>query len=99
MRDRAAACLGAVIIAWLLQGCADPAPTPAAVSVRPLWRVALPAGTDVPSGTPAANADAVFVVASGLQAYSIASGSLLWAGALRSYVPRALVATSDRVIV
>jgi outer membrane protein assembly factor BamB len=41
----------------------------------------------------------VFLVASGLQAYSRSSGQQLWRSPLRAYVPRALVATPDLVIV
>ncbi len=86
-------------LAGLLQSCADPASASAPASVRSLWRAALPAGTEVPSGTPAASAAGVFLVASGLQAYSMATGLQRWQSPLRAYVPRALLATPDLVIV
>jgi outer membrane protein assembly factor BamB len=83
----------------LAQSCAGAAPAAEAISVRPLWQAPLPAGVDVPSGTPALGGGRVFVVASGVQAYSLTSGRQLWQSRLRAYIPRALVASANTVIV
>lgn len=89
----------AAALGVLAQSCAGAAPAPEPISVRSLWQAPLAAGADVPSGTPALSGGRVFVVASGVQAYSLASGRQLWQSRLRAYIPRALLATSSTVIV
>jgi pimeloyl-ACP methyl ester carboxylesterase len=53
MRRRSAGVLGVLLVAGLaglLQSCTGATPVSAPISVRPLWRAPLPAGTDVPTG-------------------------------------------------
>jgi outer membrane protein assembly factor BamB len=81
--------LGTVFIVW----ADEPAP------LRLLWRTPLPPGGNPPIGIPASDGRHLFVAYTGIHAYSLETGKLLWEQALRSYTPRSLVAGQNAVFV
>jgi outer membrane protein assembly factor BamB len=67
-------------LAW---GAADP--------VNLIWRTSLAATGNPPEGRVAATKQNVFVVSSGVRAYSVISGDLLWRVPPGTYLPRSLI--------
>ena len=68
-------------------------------SLRPLWRTAVHTAGNPPIGTPATVGGLLFLVRSGVEAYSAATGELLWTVPLSTYVPQDLVASAGMVFV
>jgi outer membrane protein assembly factor BamB len=70
-----------------------------AEALRLLWRTSLPPGGHPPVETPASDGRRLFVVYTGIHAYSLETGKLLWEQPLRSYAPRSLVTGGNAVFV
>jgi outer membrane protein assembly factor BamB len=68
-------------------------------ALRLLWRTPLPPGGNPPVEIPASDGRRLFVVYTGIHAYSLETGKLLWELPFRSYAPRSLIADRNAVFV
>jgi outer membrane protein assembly factor BamB len=89
--------LGAGLLAFLTHASPGSARSPL-VSLRLAWQTPL-ASAGAPGSIPAVDGGRLFLVSSGVEAYSLETGKALWQSPLRSYAPRSLVAARGLVFV
>ena len=89
--------LGACLLAFLTHAVPGSARSPL-VSLRLAWQTPL-ASAGAPGSIPAVAGGRLFLVSSGVEAYSLDTGKALWQSPLRSYAPRSLVAARGLVFV
>jgi outer membrane protein assembly factor BamB len=89
--------LGAGLLAFLIQSAPGSARSPL-VSLRLAWQTPL-ASAGAPGSIPAVDGGRLFLVSSGVEAYSRDTGKALWQSPLRGYAPRSLVAAGGLVFV